>query len=240
MEEKTVGIIIVGNEILSGRVQDTNSYFFCQELFELGIKVARITTLPDQEDIIAEEVKRFADLFDVVFVAGGIGPTHDDITLNSIATGLNKELIFDARIEELMKNYFGNNFDPSWLKMAHVPQGTELIAINKSHLPIIKIENIYIFPGIPEILEKKFDGIKETFRSSPFFRKEVNVDTNEAKLVPILERVVHQFPDVQVGSYPISYERKYSVRLTIESKDQERAENAFLFLNSLLKLNNIT
>jgi FAD synthetase len=238
--EKRTVILIIGNEILSGRVQDTNSHFLCKKLYELGVKVCRIVTIPDDETIIANEIKSLTDRFDIVIVAGGVGPTHDDVTMESIARGLNRPLFTEPILEKLIRDYCGDEFDPCWLKMARVPEGTELVGTGKLTFPVIKIENIYIFPGIPEILESKFVGIQEEFKSSPYFREEIEVTANEAQLVPILNSVVKKFPDVQIGSYPSSRQARQTVRLSLESKAKARVEEALTFLTSLMKMHDLS
>lgn len=238
-EEKTAAIIIIGNEILSGRIQDTNSPFLCKELFELGIRVKRISTIPDDEKIIANEIKIFSDKYNLVFVTGGIGPTHDDVTMKSLAKGFQVELLPNTMLEKLFRLRMGKDFNPAWLKMTYIPQNAELIGIDDEHFPIIKCRNIYIFPGVPSILKEKFKWIAEAIKVKPIFRKEIELFTSEAKLVGILEKVVKQFSDISIGSYPNYETEENSVRLSMESKDKNRLEEAFLYLNSLLKLNNI-
>lgn len=238
--EKKIGILIIGNEILSGRVHDTNSYFLCQKLYGLGAKVCRILTVPDEEQIIAQEIQTLSESYDIVIVAGGVGPTHDDVTLESIARGLDKPLFAEPYLEKLIRDYCGNNFNPCWLKMARVPEGTELVGTDNLTFPVIKIKNIYIFPGIPEILETKFEGIQDEFKSSPYFRKEIEVTVDEAQLVPILNSVVAKFSDVRLGSYPIKKDTGQMVRLSLESKSEERVLEALTFLTSLLKMHNLS
>lgn len=238
MDDKTAAIVIIGNEILNGCVHDSNSHFLCRELFQLGVKVERILTIPDSEEIIADEIRHVSDTYDYVFVSGGIGPTHDDVTLSSIARAFDRDITFEQKLEDIFRTRFGENFDPGWLKMANIPEGTELVGGDEMVFPVLKVENVFIFPGIPKILSRKFKTICELFRSTPFCQKNVEVSTNEARLVPILDRVVHQFPDVQIGSYP-AVEGREGVRLCIESKAEARVEEAFLFLNSLLKFDSL-
>lgn len=232
-------VIIIGNEILNGSVHDSNSYFFCRELYELGVHVCRIITLPDDEQIIADEIKHCDAHYDLCFVAGGIGPTHDDVTISAIARGLDLEMVRDKRLEELICNNFGDSVDPAWYKMCLVPEGSELVTGGNLMFPVLKIRNIFIFPGIPGILEDKFNGIREIFRSKPYFRKSIELKASEGRLVPILNKVVNHFPDVEIGSYPLSPLKECMVRLSLTSKKCERLEEAYLFLSSLLKLQNL-
>jgi len=238
--DKRAVILIIGNEILNGRVQDTNSHYFCKKLFELGVRVCRILTIPDDELIIAEEVKTLSPQYDFIFVAGGVGPTHDDITLASIARGLNRPLVLEPVLEEIIRRHCRDEHDIFWLKLAQVPEGTELIGTEKLTFPVLKIMNIYIFPGVPGILERKFEGIQEEFRCPPYYRHEIEVKANEAHLVPILNSVVKKFADIQVGSYPLSKESGQFIRLSLESKDKGRVGEALIFLQSLLKMNGMS
>ncbi|MBN2384265.1 competence/damage-inducible protein A [bacterium] len=237
--DKQAVIVIIGNEILNGRIQDSNSHYFCRKLHELGVRVNRIITIPDEPQEIAHEIKTLSRQYDFVLVAGGVGPTHDDVTMASIAQGLGKPLYADPYLDALIRKHLDDEHDLSWLKMALVPEGMELLGKDKMTFPVIKVENIYIFPGIPEILVTKFEGIQEEFRCTPYYRKEIEIRVDEARLVPILNSVVSKFPEIQVGSYPLSMEPDQRIRLSLESKDKGRVEEANIFLQSLLKMSGL-
>ena len=150
--DRTAGIIVIGNEILSGKVVDTNSPFLARELRGLGVTLCRILTIPDELDAIAEAVAAFHRAYDVVFTSGGVGQTHDDLTIAGVARGLGRRVIRHPAIEEKIREYFKDKLNEARLRMAEVPDGTELIVDGRLGFPTFKCENVYILPGIPEIL----------------------------------------------------------------------------------------
>src|SRR6476646_1529447 len=143
---KTAGIVIIGNEVLSGKTHDINSYFFCTELRQLGVEVQKISTIQDVIEIIGQEVAQFSKSFDFVFTSGGVGPTHDDVTIEAIAHGFELKVVRHPDIEKRMYQRLGSDVNEARLRMANVPQGAELLAAEALFAPIIKIRNVYIFP----------------------------------------------------------------------------------------------
>ena len=216
---KTAAIIITGNEILSGKVAEQNASFLAYELRALGVNLQRIITLPDRIDCIAEEIAYAHPRFDLVFTSGGIGPTHDDVTVEGIAKGLGLALILHPTLVELLRVYYPDQNDAAFLKMASVPEGIALIQAEGLKTPILRVKNIYIFPGISEFLRKKFSAIKEQFREPPFYLTRIFINCDETKIAAELSKTVEQFPGLLVGSYPILNQLEYKVIVTVESKD---------------------
>jgi molybdenum cofactor synthesis domain-containing protein len=224
---KTAGIIIIGDEILSGETMDTNSAFLCQELRALGVAVRRIHIVPDDISQIAEDVRLFSQLFDVVLTSGGVGPTHDDVTMEGIALGLQQKLVVNPIFESLIRQGYGVKTRPEHLKMACVPEGSELLQGGEFWFPVIRVENVYIFPGIPEILKYKFDAIRSVFQDTPFFRAQIFVNCDEGEIAEILHRTVQSFPELHLGSYPTMRSTKYKIKLNLDAKDKVCVLNAF-------------
>ena len=160
---KTAGILLVGNEILSGKIQDANAAYLCRELRALGVDVRRIAVIPDEVGLIADEVVAFSREFDVVFTSGGVGPTHDDVTIEGVARAMGVAVVRHPTLVELIQRHFQGRATDAHLKMAEVPEGAELIVDGRLGFPTIKCENIYILPGIPEILEQKFQSLRDRF-----------------------------------------------------------------------------
>src|SRR2546425_11005767 len=127
MRDKTAAIIVIGNEILSGKVVDTNSAFLAQELRRLGVTLSRILVIPDDLDAIAGAIRTYRPAFDVIFTSGGVGPTHDDVTMEGVARGLNRPVLRHPLLEQKIREYSGNKINAARLKMAEVPEGAELI-----------------------------------------------------------------------------------------------------------------
>src|SRR5918994_7082901 len=153
---KSAVIVIIGNEVLSGKTQDTNSYFLCTELRRLGVEVQKISTIPDVIELIGQEVTAFSEKFDLVFTTGGVGPTHDDVTIEGIAHGFSVPVVRHPEIENRMRQRLGGDVNEARLRMANVPQGAVLLATDALFAPVVNIHNVYIFPGIPRILQERF------------------------------------------------------------------------------------
>jgi molybdenum cofactor synthesis domain-containing protein len=232
--DRTAGIIVIGNEILSGKVVDTNSPFLTRELRALGVTVRRILTVPDELEEIAPAVAEFHRAYDFVFTSGGVGPTHDDVTIEGVARGLARRVIRHPAIEGRIRDFYKDKANEARLKMAEVPEGTELIVDGRLGFPTIKCENIYVLPGIPEILEQKFQAIRDRFAASPYFLRIVYTSEGEGSIAEHLNATLKAFPELLLGSYPKIGDPEYAVKLTLESKDQEYVERALAHLLGLL------
>lgn len=228
---KTAGVVIIGNEVLSGKTRDTNSYFLCRQLRELGVEVQKISTIPDDIEQIGAEVSTFSKRFDFVFTTGGVGPTHDDVTIEGIARGFGVKVIRHPEIERRMRQRLGADINETRLRMANVPDGAELLATEALFAPVVKWDNVFIFPGIPKILEERFESIKELFREAPYFLRTVYVKYGEGVIAPVLNELLAKFPKLLLGSYPVLDMVDYKVKVTLESKDSDYLERA---LQSLL------
>jgi FAD synthetase len=227
----TAGILVIGNEILSGKIVDTNSPYFCQELRALGVDVERILTIPDVIEIIASEVRAMSQSYDFVFTSGGIGPTHDDLTIDGVAAAVGRVVENNEMLEDRLRRAIGGDLTESQLKMAKLPEGAVLIDSSDRWFPLVVVENVYIFPGIPEALRKKFDSVRDRFRGTPYVLRRVYVKQNETQIVQALNELLEEFPDLALGSYPKIREESFSVLLTLESRDKDYVQRA---LDSLL------
>src|SRR4051794_37098263 len=223
---KTAGIIIIGNEVLSGKTQDTNSYFLCVELRRLGVEVQKISTIQDKVELIGREVAEFSKRFDFVFTSGGVGPTHDDVTIEGIACGFGVKVIRHPDIESKMRQRLGKDINEPRLRMANVPEGAVLLATEALFAPVINIANVFVFPGIPKILQERFQAIKERFRDSPYFLKNVYVKYGEGVIATCLNCLLETFPQLMLGSYPVLEVPEYKVKVTLESKDSRYLDRA--------------
>lgn len=231
---KTAGIVIIGNEVLSGKTQDINSHFFCTELRRLGVEVQKISTIQDEIELIGQEVATFSQRYDYVFTSGGVGPTHDDVTIDGIAHGFGLKVVRHPDIERRMRQRLGNQVNEARLRMANVPEGAKLLATEALFAPIVNIRNVYIFPGIPSILQERFHAIKEMFRDTPYYLKNVYVRYGEGVIAEMLNELLVKFPKLMLGSYPVLDVPDYKVKVTLESKDQSYLDQALqAFIASL-------
>jgi FAD synthetase len=235
MQEMAAGIVVIGNEILSGKTVDSNSAFLARELRQLGVTLKKIIVIPDELDVIAETVRAFHQQYDVVFTSGGVGPTHDDITIEGVARALRRQVIVHPVLEAKIREYLsGRAVNAAHLKMAETPEGAELLMDDKLRFPTIKVENIYVFPGIPEILQQKFLAIKHRFAVDPYHLKIIYLNELESIIATYLNETLRVYPELMLGSYPKIGDSEYRVKLTLESKDKDYVERAFAHLLTLL------
>ena len=178
MSNFTAGVIIIGDEILSGRTQDTNSNYIAIELVKAGIKLEQIKTIHDNQKTIIDTVKEFHKLYTYVFTTGGIGPTHDDITSESIAIAFNKEFCFHQEAFKILEEYYPKGeFNEGRKKMAKMPASSQLILNPLTVCPGFRIENVFVLPGVPEIMRKMFvEVLKNIEKGEP--KKNITINTN--------------------------------------------------------------
>jgi molybdenum cofactor synthesis domain-containing protein len=231
---RSAGLIVVGNEILSGKVVDTNAPFLARELRALGVELRRIVTIPDEIEEIAAAVRFFHEAYDVVFTSGGIGPTHDDVTVAGVAAGLNRRVVRHPAIEARLREFYKEQANEARLKMAEVPEGAELIVDTQLGFPTMTIDGVYVLPGIPSLFEQKFRGLRDRFAGDPFHLRVVYTREGEGAIAGHLNETLDRFPELLLGSYPKLGDPEYAVRLTLESKDPAYVEDALAHLLNLL------
>jgi len=231
---KSAAIIIIGNEILSGKVEDINSPYLTRELRALGVDVQRISVIPDEIETIAEEIAHCRKKYHLLFTSGGVGPTHDDVTMEGIARGVGRAVTHHPILDQLLRTVYGGELNPAQLKLADVPEGLELLHAEGLRVPVLRFENIYIFPGIPDLLRRKFEAIKERFRETPFHLRKIYLTGDEALIADDLNKVLRIYPHLLLGSYPILHNPEYKVILTLESKDKAYLQGATDVLLSFL------
>ncbi|XP_033270492.1 FAD synthase isoform X3 [Orcinus orca] len=235
----TAGIIIVGDEILKGHTQDTNTYFLCRTLRSLGVQVCRVSVVPDEVATIAAEVTSFSSRFTHVLTAGGIGPTHDDVTFEAVAQAFGDELRPHPELEGAIKALGGEG----WEKLSRVPSsarlhyGTDPLTGRPFRFPLVSVQNVYLFPGIPELLRRVLEGLKGLFQNTAvqFHLRELYVAANEASIAPILaEAQAHFGRRLGLGSYPDWGSNYYQVKLTLDSEEEGPLEECLAYLTARL------
>jgi molybdenum cofactor synthesis domain-containing protein len=230
----TAALLVIGNEILSGKVRDTNSPFLAVELRKLGVDLERILTIPDVIDTIADEARSMSQAYDFVFTSGGIGPTHDDLTMDGIARAFDRKIVLNQSMVDRMARYSDKPVNDAMRKMAMIPEGAEVLDVGGLWFPVVVVENVHIFPGIPELFEKKFHSIRDRFSGIPFQLRKIYVRKNESDIAEILNALLQAFPELMLGSYPRINEEHYRVLLTLESRDPEYLERATVTLREQL------
>ena len=220
----TAGILVIGNEILSGKVVDTNSPYLCRELRRLGVEVERIAVVPDVVAEIAREVRAMSGAFDHVFTTGGVGPTHDDLTMDGIAAAFDRCIQLNEQLAERLRR--SPRLNESMLKMAMLPEGASLVDAGDLSFPVVRVENVHIFPGIPSLLQRKFESIQERFAGTPFELRRVYVTQYESDIASFLNDLLVEFPALLLGSYPRTGDGDFNVMLTLESRDPDYVKRA--------------
>lgn len=232
-------MVVIGDEILSGKTADTNTPFLISELRSLGVALREVAVVADGVAAIAEAVRRVSPRSDYVFTSGGVGPTHDDVTMAGIAEAFAVPVVRHPRLAELLRGYYAEKnltLLERNLRMADVPDGTTLIEGPQLRWPVPRVHNVYILPGIPEIFRRKFLAIRETFRDAPFHLRQIFVRSEEGVIARHLDLVAIKYGDVALGSYPRLEpdEDGHRVKLTLEGKDPAQVESATAELMALL------
>ncbi len=213
----TVSIIIIGDEILSGKFRDENTPWLIERCKFLKLKIKSITIIPDNIETIASSVLKESRTSQYVFTTGGVGPTHDDMTFEGIAKAFNVKLVRNKQLEELITSWFGTTVSPDTWKMAQIPDGSILIETDKGRPPQIVVNNVYIFPGVPKLLKRKFKAVEHLFEGGESFQNQLCFDVREAHIATRLRIIQEQYPNVDIGSYP-RFDEEVSLIITVEAK----------------------
>lgn len=228
----SVGVVIVGNEVLSGRVEEQNARFLCTALRRAGATLGRITVVPDDIDQIAEDVRQMTARFEFVLTTGGIGSTHDDVTLPGIARAFDLPLVSEPHLEGLLRAHFRERFDAAVARMARVPSGAELIGREAPIYPLVRVRNVFALPGVPRFLREKFELAKPFLQGCPVALRQVFLRVPEDRIAALLERFDADHPDVSVGSYPKFEDEDHDVEVSLEAADAKVADAALLDLEA--------
>ena len=225
---QTAAALIIGNEILGGKIQETNVYALARLLRGLGVELARVLVVPDDVSTIAEELLALSERFDHIFTSGGVGPTHDDVTMAAIARAFGVNVVREPRLEKFLRNHYGQTITENHLLLANVPEGAEQLYIDGSRWPLTVFRNVWILLGVPEVFQMKLDIIAEHLKGDvPFVSRAVFTKLDEARLKPILDSTVAEHPNVDIGSYPRWQDPTYETKVTFDGKDRDAVERAF-------------
>jgi molybdenum cofactor synthesis domain-containing protein len=229
---RNAAALVVGNELLTGKIADENTPYLARTLFELGIALRRVIVCPDEIDVIASDLNALRATHEHVFTSGGVGPTHDDITLDAVAHAFGVELIRSVEMAEMIRAHFGERTTDEHLRMANLPRGSRLVRSGALFWPTIAIENVFVLPGVPAIYRSKLDALRpqidqgERFASVAVFTR-----CDEGEVAALLARVAREHPAVSIGSYIGAPASDYDVKLTFDGPDPiavDRAANALL------------
>ena len=233
----TACVIVIGNEILSGRTQDTNIAFLGERLNELGVRLMEARVIPDIEDTIVATVNQVRARFTYVFTTGGIGPTHDDITAASIAKAFGVPLTEHPEARAILDaHYPPGDLTEARLRMARTPEGAALIENPVSKAPGFQMDNVFVMAGIPAIMQAMFESLSHRLvGGTPLKSRSVTVYLPESRMAPSLAALQDRYPDVEIGSYPFSREGRFGARLVLCSTEEPRLEAAGAELEAALR-----
>jgi len=217
-------IIIIGNEVLSGRTQDTNLAYISKWLNTHGVHVKEVRIIPDLENEIINNVNELRKKFNYIFTTGGIGPTHDDITAKSVAKAFNLKYEFHEEAFAILKKYYkAGEFNESRQKMAKMPYDARLIFNPSSGAPGFIVENVFCLPGIPSILQSMLGDLKnEILGGKPLISKTINLMTVESEIAIPLKEIQEKNDKVEIGSYPFIRAGKVGVAIVLRSEDESK------------------
>jgi molybdopterin-biosynthesis enzyme MoeA-like protein len=230
----TAAALVIGNEILTGKVQETNVVLLARELFSLGVELQRVVVCRYDVAVIAVEVDHLRRSHDWVITSGGVGPTHDDVTLAGVARAFGRELVRSPELESLIREIVGDRIEQSHLRMAVVPEGADLVTGGGPSWPVVLMDNVFVMPGLPKVFRLKLPALCERIGAcTPFLTRAVYTLCRETELAPLLDRLVVEHRAVAIGSYPVTDE-DYRVRLTFDGKDGAAIDRAVAALLAAL------
>jgi molybdenum cofactor synthesis domain-containing protein len=228
----TAAILIIGNEILSGKTQDTNTPWLAQRLGERGIRLCEVRVVRDEEEAIVRAVHALKDAYTYVFTTGGIGPTHDDITADCMARAFGVEIGVREDARALLAAYYsatGKELNDARLRMARIPSGAALIDNPVSGAPGFKLENVYVMAGVPKIMQGMFGAFADTLKGGPpVLSRAVTGAIRESDIAEELAAIQNAFPDIEIGSYPKMKEGRPEVSLVLRGQDEKRLSAALV------------
>jgi molybdenum cofactor synthesis domain-containing protein len=233
----TACVLIIGNEILSGRTQDANLSFLAQGLNEAGIRLREARVIPDDPGVIVPTVNEVRRGFDYVFTTGGIGPTHDDITAQCIADAFAVPLVLHPEAKRLLESHYPpGHLNEARLRMAMVPEGAVLLPNPISRAPGFQIGNVFVLPGVPSIMQGIFEQLKyRLIGGEKLLSRSLSCHLAEGTLATDLGSLQERYPDIEIGSYPYFRRGDFGVTLVLRGTDRERLAAATEELKVLIR-----
>ncbi len=224
--ETTVAAVVIGDEILSGKTADTNSATLIAACRAAGARLRRVVVVPDRVEAIADEVRRCASASDVVITSGGVGPTHDDRTVEGVAAAFALPVVRDPTLERLIRDLWADRINDAALRLADVPYGARLIHADDRLLPLVAVANVFLLPGVPSLFVRKLESVRPELTGRPRASANLWVPAYETDIAADLEAAERRHPTVTVGSYPRPRGSAYRVWVTVEGPDPDAVEAA--------------
>lgn len=237
-QNKTASLLIIGNEILSGKTADKNLNHIALKLAAIGIDFVEVRVVRDVTTEIIEALNQLRTKHDYVFTTGGIGPTHDDITMDAVAKAFGVELVIDDGAKDSLKNYYkakGQELNPARLRMAQFPVGAELIKNSITAAPGCKIGNVFVLAGIPAIMHVMLEeALPYLTKGSQVISASVNCNLSEGEFAMQLDEIQKSHTTTEIGSYPYLHEGKYAASLVVRSIDKAAVDSAIAKIKAMI------
>ncbi|MDX8406951.1 MAG: molybdopterin-binding protein [Mariprofundaceae bacterium] len=235
-KHQSAAMLVIGNEVLSGRTREANAWLTARMLFDKGCKLGEIAIVPDQADAIISTLNRLRSQFDAVITSGGIGPTHDDITMQAVADAFAVPLLEHADTLAAMRRFYGEDkVNPGRRRMARLPDGARPIICDKSIAPGAHIGNVYVLAGVPDIFASQLQSIIQDFGDRPYQRHEIEVSLPESAFARALTELQQRYHDVEIGSYPHRCGPNSYGKICLSSQSPERLQQAASEVESMLQ-----
>jgi len=231
-EEKivTACVLIIGNEILSGRTQDANLAYLAQGLNSVGVTLREARVIPDIAEVIVATVNELRAKFDYFFTTGGIGPTHDDITSECVARAFGVPWTLNPEAHQIMLAQYRDRpgeLNEARLRMAHTPEGASLIRNPVSRAPGFRMGNVFVMAGIPRVMQAMFDGVKHELKGGrPMLARSIACHLPEGIIAKGLAEIQGRYPDLDIGSYPFYRRGEFGTSLVLRGRDPDRLAGA--------------
>lgn len=235
----TAAVLLIGNELLSGRTQDANLNYLARQLTAMGIRLAEARMVADDEGEIVAAVNALRARYDYVFTTGGIGPTHDDITCECVAKAFGRRYILNPEALKILEDYYdgsGRELNEARLRMAHTPEGATLVDNPISRAPGFRVENVIVMAGIPAVMRAMFEAIApELEGGAKVTSRAVAVLMGEGDIARPLGELQERFQTLEIGSYPFVRKGKFGTTLVLRGTDQGEVNAAADELKSILQ-----
>jgi molybdenum cofactor synthesis domain-containing protein len=225
---KTAAMLVIGDEILSGKVEEANVAVLSRALRALGIELRRVVIVKDDVETIVREVRELSRSHDWLITSGGVGPTHDDVTIEAVARAFDVPVETSPLMERMLRDHYRERCTDGHLRMALIPHGASLEVTETVRWPTVRMGNTWVMPGIPEVFQMKVPVLAYRIgrSGSAFVTRAVFTRMDEGDLKPLLDAVVSTFPDVAVGSYPKWMDPAYKTKITFDGREERRVDAA--------------
>jgi molybdenum cofactor synthesis domain-containing protein len=237
----TAGLLVIGDEVLSGRTKDKNIGYIAEKLTDTGIQLMEVRIVADDQDAIVEAVNALRHRCNYVFTTGGIGPTHDDITADAIGAAFGLPVDVDERALDILQRHFRQTeLTPARLRMTRMPAGAALIDNPVSVAPGFSVENVYVMAGVPQIMQGMLDQVLPDLRAGrKILSRTLRVSGKEGDIADVLGAAQERFPDVAIGSYPFHVDNRFGVNVVFRCTEEDRLEAAASLVQTQLTARNI-